>query len=184
MKRLTVFVGIMLVGLLFMQGQARAEGAVQDLTGFWSLHFSSGGTGFLTLVKTGGDGREKPSYTGKLKLEGMGEFPVFGNQAPDYFKPGNEIFSASGIVIPRNSSSLRLPARTQCRAGSPALAGGRCHYCTLQRRCHREPVNATGWQNGRTEKLLCRARLRIVEQIRLLGKDTPTPLILARCGRR
>ncbi|MCX5877267.1 MAG: hypothetical protein NT087_13415 [Deltaproteobacteria bacterium] len=117
MKRLTVFVGIMLVGLLFMQGQARAEGAVQDLTGFWSLHFSSGGTGFLTLVKTGGDGRDKPSYTGKLKLEGMGEFPVFSNQAPDYFKPGNEIFfgigdrSSTKFILFTATGSNTMPGR-------------------------------------------------------------------------
>lgn len=96
MKRWGLLVGMILVGLMVMQGQALAAGAVQDLTGFWSLRFSSGGSGFITLVKTGGDGSAKPSYTGKLKLEGMGEFQIFGNQMPDYFKPGADVFFAIG----------------------------------------------------------------------------------------
>lgn len=98
MKRaMVMWAGVMLLGLLFLQGAAQAAGPVQDLTGFWNLRFGGGGSGFLTLVKTGSDGSGgKPSYTGKLKLEGVGEFPIFGNQMADYFVPGNEVFFAIG----------------------------------------------------------------------------------------
>jgi hypothetical protein len=95
-KSLVLFVLIAAVFIL-MQDFASAQKAKVDLTGFWALKFTGGGSGYMTLTNTGGaGGAGNPSYTGKLVINNYGEFKIYGLQVQDYFRTGNDVFFGIG----------------------------------------------------------------------------------------
>lgn len=90
MKRLTVLLAL----LIFFCANSAFAAVQVDISGYWSLDFGNGKSGWLLLANNGGDGVDAnhPIFSGKVVLPGIGgENKVVSNQVADYFKVGNLI---------------------------------------------------------------------------------------------